>query len=90
MPYPDSTFDLAFLGVLLHESDDQLKVLRKSWRPAKSRVCALEWAYRKEESGPPLAHRLNPVDLTGMVKKVGFTGSESIPLAKLVFYQLNV
>jgi SAM-dependent methyltransferase len=90
LPYPDSAFDLVFMGVLLHESDEQLKVLLESWRVARSRVCILEWAYREEEFGPLLAHRLNPLDLKRMFKKTGFTRAETIPLTKLVFYRLSV
>jgi len=90
LPYPDSAFDLVFMGVLLHESDEQLKVLREARRVAKNRVCILEWAYREEEFGPPLIHRMNPADLTGMIEKVGFSGTKIIPLAKLAFYRLNV
>jgi len=90
LPYPDAAFDIVFLGVLLHESDEQLKLLREARRVAKSRVCILEWAYRQEEFGPPLAHRLNPLNLTSMFKKIGFSGAETIPLTNLVFYRLSV
>ena len=43
LPYPDSSFDLVFLGLVLHESDEPLKTLKEARRVARKRVCILEW-----------------------------------------------
>jgi len=59
LPWPDGSFDLVFLGVVLHEADDNLQALKEGppeW-PA-SAVCILEWPYRDGVFGPPLADRL--------------------------------
>jgi len=90
LPFLNSAFDLVFMGILLHESDEQLMVLREARRVARRRVGILEWAYREEEFGPPLAYRLNIEDFTDMASKAGFAKSETFPLAKLVLYRLSV
>jgi SAM-dependent methyltransferase len=88
LPYADASFDLVFLGLLLHESDDPLKVLQETQRVTRGRVCILEWPYFEGEFGPPLADRINPDDLTAMVDKAGFSKMETRPLTYLVFYSL--
>ncbi len=37
LPFPDETFDLAFLGLVLHETDDLKKALQEAFRVSKSR-----------------------------------------------------
>jgi ubiquinone/menaquinone biosynthesis C-methylase UbiE len=46
LPFSDDSFDLVFLGVVLHESDDVLKTLQETLRVARKQVCILEWPYR--------------------------------------------
>ncbi len=60
LPFADGTFDLVFLGVVLHEADDAQKALEESLRVTRQRVGILEWPYREQSFGPPLAHRLDP------------------------------
>ncbi len=57
LPFAEASFDLVFLGLLLHESDTPLKVLQETRRVSQGRVCILEWPYIEAEFGPPLAHR---------------------------------
>jgi len=90
LPYPNGSFDLVFLGLVLHESDEPLKVLQEARRVAKKRVGIMEWPYREGVFGPPLAHRLNPEDLTVWFKKSGFRDWKVHELANIVFYQLEV
>jgi ubiquinone/menaquinone biosynthesis C-methylase UbiE len=90
LPFEKTSFDLVFMGLLLHESDEQVQVLRESRRVARGRVGILEWAFREEEFGPPLAHRLSPEILAKMVNIAGYSNYEVIPLTKLVFYRLTV
>jgi ubiquinone/menaquinone biosynthesis C-methylase UbiE len=89
LPYPDASFDIVFLGLVLHESDEPLKVLQEARRVARQEVCILEWAHRAEEFGPPLGHRLKPEQIVDMVKKAGFSRHETFPLLKLMFYRLQ-
>jgi ubiquinone/menaquinone biosynthesis C-methylase UbiE len=90
LPFADATFDLIFMGLLLHESDEQVKVLCEARRVARLRVGILEWAFREEDIGAPLVHRLAPEVLVKMANGAGFNDFEAIPLSKLVFYRLTV
>jgi ubiquinone/menaquinone biosynthesis C-methylase UbiE len=90
LPFDDASFDLVFMGLLLHESEEQLQVLSEAHRVARSRVGILEWAYREEDFGAPLAYRLAPETMADFSKEAGFSRFEEIPLAKLVFYRLSV
>jgi SAM-dependent methyltransferase len=90
LPFADDSIDLVFMGLLLHESDEQAQVLREAHRVAGVRVGILEWAYREEDFGAPLEHRLAPDTLKKMGRKAGFSKTEEIPLTKLVFYRLSV
>jgi ubiquinone/menaquinone biosynthesis C-methylase UbiE len=89
LPYPDAAFDLVFMGLVLHESDEPLKVLSEARRVARQRVSILEWAYREESFGPPLAHRIAPEVLEKWVQQAGFSKWETVPLAQLVLYRLT-
>lgn len=90
LPYPDASFDLVFFGLVLHESDEPLKVLREARRVSRQRVCILEWPYQDGEFGPPLAHRVNPIEIADLARQAGFTHMENIQLNYLTFYRLTV
>jgi ubiquinone/menaquinone biosynthesis C-methylase UbiE len=90
LPFPDTAFDLVFLGLLLHESDEPLKVLQETRRVSRQRICILEWPYHDAEFGPPLAHRLNPTKIADMARQTGFAHLETIPLTHLVLYRLAI
>jgi ubiquinone/menaquinone biosynthesis C-methylase UbiE len=89
MPFKDKSFDLVFLGHVLHESDDQIKALIESKRCAKQRIAILEWPYKEEEIGPPLNHRLKPKDVVAAAEKVGFSNIETIQLAHMILFRLD-
>jgi len=90
LAFADASFDLVFMGLLLHESDEQLQVLSEACRVARMRTGILEWAYREEDFGAPLEYRLAPDILEDLAKEAGFRGLEVIPLTKLVFYRLTI
>ncbi|TSA15455.1 class I SAM-dependent methyltransferase [bacterium] len=90
IPFEDKSFDLVFLGLVLHEADDAQKALSESKRCAKRSVVVLEWPYKQEEMGPPLAHRLKSEDIVAMAKIVGFKAITIIPLKDLLLYQFHV
>ena len=89
LPYPNASFDLVFLGLVLHESDEPLQVLQEAWRVTRNRVCILEWPYRDEEVGPPLAHRINPEELTILIYEAGFLHWEFQAFSNTVVYRLT-
>jgi ubiquinone/menaquinone biosynthesis C-methylase UbiE len=90
LPFPDASFDLVFMGLLLHESDEPLKVLQEARRVSRQRVCILEWPYQEEEFGPPLAHRLSPREIANLARQAGFAGLENIPITHLALYRLAI
>jgi ubiquinone/menaquinone biosynthesis C-methylase UbiE len=90
LPWPDGSFDLVFLGLVLHEADDTLKAIKEARRVARQRVCILEWPYRDGVFGPPLADRLNPDILADMFQKAGFRKWKLTELSNTVFYGLEV
>jgi ubiquinone/menaquinone biosynthesis C-methylase UbiE len=90
LPFSDNAFDLVFLGLLLHESDDTLQTLKEARRVATQRVCILEWPYREQTFGPPLAHRLNPEDLFKLFREASYRQWEIVELSNTVFYRLKV
>lgn len=88
IPFADQSFDLAFLGHVLHEADDPLAALKAAYRVARSRVAILEWPYRQEEKGPPLEHRLKPEIIVDLARQAGFQNVETIHLEHMDFYRL--
>ena len=89
LPFEDGSFDLVFLGHLLHESDEPLKVLEEARRVAKIRVAVLEWPYKEEDQGPPLSHRIKPRAVVDLAKRAGYTGTERINLAHADLYLMK-
>jgi ubiquinone/menaquinone biosynthesis C-methylase UbiE len=90
LPYPDDSFELVFLGLVLHESDEVLRTLQEAARVARKRVCILEWPYRDQPFGPPLTDRLNPEDLVGLFQQAGFRKWKMVDFSNTVLYCLEV
>jgi ubiquinone/menaquinone biosynthesis C-methylase UbiE len=90
IPFADKSFDLVFMGLVLHEVDDLKKTLSEAKRCAKRSVVALEWPYKEEEAGPPLEHRLKSDDVAAMAKSVGYKSITIIPLRDLLLYHFIV
>lgn len=89
LPFPDATFDLVFMGHVLHEAGDLTTALREARRVARRRVCALEWPFRAEEMGPPLDHRLAPSDVLAAAHTAGFAHSEVVTLEFMTLFRLE-
>jgi SAM-dependent methyltransferase len=89
IPFGDQSFDLVFLGHVLHETDNQLGALQEARRVARQRVTILEWPYRQEEKGPPLEHRLKPEVVSDLATVAGFQRVETIHLEHMDFYRLS-
>ncbi len=88
LPFDDGAFDLVFLGHVLHETDDPLAALREARRVARQRVAILEWPYREQPYGPPLAHRIAPATVLDLATRAGFSQVEHIELDQMDFYRL--
>ncbi len=89
LPFPAGAFDLVFLGHALHETHDLAGTLAEVSRCARWRVAALEWPYRDEPMGPPLAHRLRPQQVVEAAQSLGFVQIETLPLKHMVLYRLT-
>lgn len=90
LPFADSSFDLVFLGHVLHESDDPVLALQEARRVSRVRVAVLEWPYREEESGPPLAHRISPERMAEIAEEAGFERADSMSFQRTTLYLLDV
>jgi ubiquinone/menaquinone biosynthesis C-methylase UbiE len=88
-PFPDKSADLVFMGHVLHEADTVEVALREALRVSRLRVAALEWPYKEEDAGPPLAHRLNPAAVLEAARELGFVAVEGIPLGQMVLYRME-
>lgn len=89
LPFGDATFDLVFMGMLLHETDDSLLALREAARVARRRVVILEWPKEAQEFGPPLEERLSSNQIGDLAAKAGLKRVEEFRLVSLVLYRME-
>lgn len=90
LPFEDGQFDLVFLGLVLHETDDPLAALKEARRVAAKRVAVLEWPYAEGEIGPPLSDRLPGEQVIALAKTAGIDHAEIFPLRHLVLYRFDL
>ena len=90
LPFEDAAFDLTFMGLLLHETDDALIVLKEAHRVTKKRLAILEWVYEDQPFGPPLEHRISGEEITSLAHQAGFKQIEALRLQNLAFYRCNI
>lgn len=93
LPFRDASFDITFLGQVLHETDDPAGALRTARRVSKLRVVVLEWPQAESgpvHEGPPLSIRLSPAAIREMALSAGFSSVETTPLTRLVLYRLEL
>jgi ubiquinone/menaquinone biosynthesis C-methylase UbiE len=89
LPYPDGSFDLCFLGLVLHETRAPGQAVREAHRACVLRTAVLEWPYREQAAGPPLKDRLRTDDVVGLAQAAGFALIEVVSLTHLVLYLLD-
>jgi len=89
VPLPDGFVDLAFLGMVLHEADDHVGMLREARRLSTRRVAVLEWPYVEQEMGPPLDHRLAAGQVEAHAARAGLRVDAVRSLDPLVMYLLH-
>ncbi len=83
------SFDLVFMGLLLHETDDISAALAEAHRVTSRRLAVLEWPKEQQEFGPPPDHRLDTDEVISLSKRAGFLNVEMIPLTYLVLYRMD-
>jgi SAM-dependent methyltransferase len=86
IPFPDGSFDLVFMGLLLHETDDILAALNEAHRVALKRLAILEWPNEAQSYGPPLEHRLSLEKINSFARQAGFTEVKYLRLENLTLY----
>jgi len=89
LPFEDGSFDLIFMGLLLHETDDISAALAEAYRVTRRRLAVLEWPKEQQEFGPPPDHRLDADEVVSQSKRAGFLNVEMIPLTYLVLYRMD-
>jgi ubiquinone/menaquinone biosynthesis C-methylase UbiE len=89
IPY-GGEFDLSFLGLLLHETDDPVQALREACRVSRSRVVVLEWPYVHDDHKPPLERRLSVERILDIAKQAGLEHVEHQRLSHTDLYRIAV
>ena len=90
LPFGDGSYDLVFLGHVLHETDEPVIALREARRVARKRVVILEWPYKEEDRGPPLAHRLAADHVREIAEKAGLASLERFTLAHMELFRATL
>lgn len=90
LPFGDNAFDLAFLGLVLHETDDPAAALREAGRVSRQRVAVLEWPPVEQPFGPPLHERLTPVHMTELAEQAGLPTPRLTLLNALALYRFDL
>ena len=90
IPYRNGEFDLAFLGLLLHETDDPVQALGEARRVSRSRVVVLEWPYVHDGHKPPLERRLSVERVLDIAKRAGLEHVEHHRLIHTDLYRMAV
>jgi ubiquinone/menaquinone biosynthesis C-methylase UbiE len=86
LPYPDASFDLVFMGLLFHETDDRLKAMQEAARVTRQQVAILEWEYESQDFGPGLEERLTEKEMSEFALQAGLAASQVIHLQSLALY----
>lgn len=89
LPFADGSFDLCFLGLVLHESSRRVRTLREARRVSAVRTAVLEWPYKEQTMGPPLKRRLKTEDILRSATASGFSRTQVISLEHLVLFLLD-
>ena len=89
LPFLDQSFDIVFMGLLLHETDHLQKALSEAYRVGKKRLAILEWPFQEQTFGPPIEHRIASEKILSAVRMAGFNSTKSIQLENLILYLLD-
>jgi ubiquinone/menaquinone biosynthesis C-methylase UbiE len=86
LPFEDKSFDIIFMGLLLHEVDDLSLALSEAFRVGKKQLVVLEWPYEEQSFGPPLEHRLSFEKIEKAALQAGYKHIRQNQLSNLILY----
>jgi ubiquinone/menaquinone biosynthesis C-methylase UbiE len=86
LPFPDACFDLIFMGLVLHETDDLSAAIKEAQRVATRRLAVLEWPPEAQAFGPPLDHRLAVERVRSLAMEAGFREVRTVRLKNFLLY----
>lgn len=89
LPFPDQSFDIVFMGLVLHETDNTPEAIREAFRVSRKGLAILEWPYETQPFGPPMEHRVTPQVVTSMALEAGFKEPVAIRLTNLSLYLME-
>ncbi len=89
LPFKDGSFDLVFMGLLLHETDDILEAVKEAQRVARQRLAVLEWPDEEQPFGPPRKIRLSFEMISSLARQAGFKKTVPHRLESLVLYTID-
>jgi ubiquinone/menaquinone biosynthesis C-methylase UbiE len=86
LPFEDGAFDLVFMGLVFHETDDPARSMAEAFRVSARTTALLEWPHAEQPFGPPVADRLTEAQVRTFGREAGFAHVRVIPLTALVLY----
>lgn len=86
LPFPNDSFDLVFMGLVLHETDDTSAAICEAFRVSTKRLVVLEWSYENQDFGPPLTDRVSPEKINEYAALAGCRSVSHIRLNQLSLY----
>jgi len=89
LPFADGTFDVVFMGLVLHETDDTLTALQEAKRVVRKRLAILEWPDEEQPFGPPREHRLSFERIQALARQAGFKSVKETRLENLTLYRID-
>ena len=90
LPLFDKSFDISFMGMVLHETKQPMTSLKEAKRVTRRTVSVLEWPPPDLTDPPPPAPRISPEDMKKMVHKIGFRDLRIQPLNKMILYLIQI
>lgn len=86
LPFTDLSFDLVFMGLVFHETDDPIRAMSEAFRVARNRLAVLEWPYREQDLGPGMNERIPAAKMAEYGTEAGFTALETFEFTNLILY----
>ena len=90
LPLAAKSFDISFMGMVLHETKKPMTSLIEAKRVTRQMVFVLEWPPPEITDPPPPAPRISPDEMKDMVRKIGFSDLTIHPLNKMILYLIHI